>query len=130
LTTANPPIVSLTSGRDAYAGARARDDFRAPSVDAVRLADSHSRYTRGTGQSSDHWQQPPRETWTRVVHPEPHGTIPFLAQQIAQASSSPERDNESEAMPSIRVTARQAYMAARDSTVQFLSPTPLFDLRV
>lgn len=134
MATANALIVIPSSGRDAYAGAvpaaRARDDVRAPSVDAISLADSRSGYARQTAQSDDRWQQPPREARTRVVHPEPQGTIPFLAQQISQASSSPEHDDGSEAMPSVRVAARQAYMTARESTVQFLSPTPLFDLRV
>lgn len=134
LATANALIVIPVPGRDAHTGvahlARARDDLRASAVDAVRLTDARSETAREAARPDDRQQQPPRETWTRVVHPEPRGAIPFLAQQLAQASSPPQHDDESEAVPSVRIAARQAYLAARDSTVEFLSPTPFFDLRV
>jgi len=134
LAAANALIVIPVPGRDAYAGtaqvARARDDLRAPAVDAIRLADAQSGSTREAAPWSERQQQPPRETWTYVVHGEPRAATPFLAQQLAQAESPQGQDDESEAMPSVRMAARQAYLAARDSTVEFLSPTPFFDLRV
>jgi len=135
LATANALIVVPVPGPDAYAGvlgARPRNVVPAPSIDAVRLAGSPSDSARESATASERRPQPPRETWTRVVHPEPQGTIPFLAQQLAQEgfSSVETDDGETEAMPSVLVAARQAYAAARDSTIEFLSPTPLFDLRV
>jgi hypothetical protein len=133
LAAANALIVIPVPGREAYVGgahaARARDDLRAPAVDAVRSAEGREASARPAAGAAERRAEPPRETWTRVVHPEPQGAIPFLAQQLSQ-TSSPTYDEDNEAPPSIRVAARHAYLAARDSTVEFLSPTPLFDLRV
>lgn len=58
--------------------------------------------------------------------------IPFLVQRLAQegAASFETADDEETALPSVRSAALTAYGAARDSTVEYLSPTPLFDLRV
>jgi hypothetical protein len=135
LATANALIIVPVPGRDAHAGvsgARPRDVMPAPSIDAVRLAGSPSDSAHKSAPASERRPQPPRESWTRVVHPEPQGTIPFLAQQLAQEGRPPAEadDGETEAMPSVLIAARQAYAAARDSTIEFLSPTPLFDLRV
>jgi hypothetical protein len=133
LAAANALIVIPVPGRDAHTGvahvAHARDDLRAPAINAVRLADGQWEAAREAGLSGERQQQPPRETWIHIVHPEPQGAVPFLAQQIAQGSA-PESGDEGEAVPSVRIAARQAYLTARDSTVEFLSPTPFFDLRV
>jgi hypothetical protein len=58
--------------------------------------------------------------------------IPFLVQRLAQegAASFESTGDEDVALPSVRSAAVAAYGAARDSTVEYLSPTPLFDLRV
>lgn len=131
LATASTPSTSIVipvPGREAYA-ASARDDLRARAIDAVRRADTESAGAREAASWSDRRQQPPRETWTSVVHAEPRGAIPFLVQQLAQADA-PEQETDSEAVPSARIAARQAYLTARDSTVEFLSPTPYLDIRV
>lgn len=58
--------------------------------------------------------------------------IPFLVQRLAQEGTAPFEGSGDEevALPSVRSTAAAAYGAALDSTVEYLSPTPLFDLRV
>lgn len=58
--------------------------------------------------------------------------IPFLVQRLAQegAASFESTGDEDAALPSVRSAALTAYGAARDSTVEYFSPSPLFDLRV
>lgn len=132
MATANAVIV--LPGREIYAGnangvARVRDDLRARAIDAVHLRDAGTAVAYETASANGYNQQPPRDVWTYTVRAEPRDATPFLAQQLAQAATAPESD-ASEAPPSVRIAARNAYLAARDSTVEFLSPTPLFDLRV
>lgn len=133
MSTASAAIVIPVPGRDAYTGGahagRTRDSLRAPSIDAIGLGNARAGAARQSAPSNDRRQQP-REIRTGVVHSQPQGAIPFLAQQLAQSVSSQEQDDRSEAMPSVRIAARQAYATARDSTVEFLSPTSAFDLRV
>jgi hypothetical protein len=132
VATANAVIV--VPGREPYAGsasgvARLHDDLRARAIDAVHLADARASVAYETASAGGYSRQQPRDVWTYTVRAEPRDTTPFLAQQLAQAATEPESD-ASEAPPSVRIAARNAYLAARDSTVEFLSPTPLFDLRV
>jgi hypothetical protein len=143
LATTSPIIVVPTIGRDTYTGtasanaanaavsAHAREDFRAAAVDSVRLADNNTSAARQTRATPDSGQQPQPDTRAPLVYSEPQKAIPFLAQLLGQQSVVADDEADSEPMPpSVRFTAQQAYTAARDSTVQFLSPTPLYDLYV
>jgi hypothetical protein len=132
LATANALIIS--PGREVYTAgatgvARVRDDLRARAIDAVHVRDTRTALAYDATPAGGYDQRPARDVWTYTVRAEPRDAAPFLAQQLAQAAAAPV-DNESEAPPSVRIAARNAYLAARDSTVEFLSPTPLFDLRV
>lgn len=131
MATANALIVS--PGREAYTAgasglARVRDDLSARAVDAVYVRDARTALAYETS-TSGYDQRPHRDAWSYTVRAEPRDATPFLAQQLAQAAASPD-DAESEAPPSVRIAAHNAYLAARDSTVEFLSPTPLLDLSV
>jgi hypothetical protein len=124
----------ISPGREVYTAgatgvARVRDDLRARAIDAVHIRDARTGFADDATSASGYDQQPARDVWTYTVRTEPRNAAPFIAQQLAQAAASP-ADPDSEAPPSVRIAARDAYLAARDSTVEFLSPTPLFDLRV
>ena len=143
MATTSPIIVVPTIGRDTYTGtassgsasaavsSQARADFRAAAVDSVRLADNNTSATHQTRATPDSGQQSQPDSWSPLVYSEPQKTIPFLAQLLSQQGNVTEEEADSEPMPpSVRFTAQQAYTAARDSTVQFLSPSPLYDLFV
>lgn len=143
LATTSAIIVVPTIGRDTYTGtasagaasaavsSHAREDFRAAAVDSVRLTDNNTSAARQTRATPDSGQKPQPDSWSPTAYSEPQKTIPFLAQLLGQQSTVAEDDGDGEPMPpSVRLTARQAYMTARESTVQFLSPTPLYDLFV
>jgi hypothetical protein len=53
----------------------------------------------------------------------------MIAQQ-ADAGTGDPGDDIGDAAPSVRMSALRAYSVARDSTVEYLSPTPFYDLRV
>lgn len=141
MATTSPIIVVPTIGRDTYTGtahssvagaavsSHAREDFRAAAVDSVRLTDNNTSATRQSRAVPDSGQQPQPDSRSPFVYSEPQKTIPFLAQLLGQQSTVAEDDGEP-MPPSVRFTAQQAYTTARDSTVQFLSPTPLYDLYV
>lgn len=140
LAVINAPIIVPATGRDLYAATqtvavagRARDDLRTSAIDSVRFVDAQSDTAQSSAQAGDHWQQSTANTatWTQVVSARPQQTLPFLTQLLAQQDTSEEAGNEaSQPLPSVRFTARQAYLASRDSTIQYLSPTPLYDLFV
>ena len=143
MATTSPIIIVPTIGRDTYTGtasasaasaavsSRAREVFRAAAVDSVRLADNNTSATRQTRATPDSGQQPQPDSWSPPTYSEPQKTIPFLAQLLSQQSTVAGDEGEAEPMPpSVRFTAQQAYTTARDSTVQFLSPSPLYDLFV
>lgn len=138
MATTSAIIVVPTLGRDIYAGAasaaasmQSREDFRAAAIDAVRLADSSANAARQTQATPDSGQQPQPNSLPPLVYSEPQKTIPFLAQLLGQQSDVAADDNDNEpALPSIRFTAQMAYATARDSTVQYLSPSPAYDLFV
>jgi hypothetical protein len=141
LATTSPIIIVPTVGRDTYTGtananaanaavAHAREDFRAAAVDSVRLADNNTSAARQTRATPGSGQQPQPDSWSPLVYAGPQKTIPFLAQLLSQQDTVAEDEGEAGPMPSVRFTAQQAYTAARDSTVQFLSPSPLYDLFV
>lgn len=134
-------LVPVT-GRDTYAVAQnasnvpgAPDDMRAAAVDAVRYADAQSRVARASSQTNTDWTDSDTidaEAWSDVVSSRPQQTLPFMAQLLAQQDTAEQAGGEEAAglPPSVRFTAQQAYLSSRDSTIQYLSPSPLYDLSV
>jgi hypothetical protein len=129
-------LVPVT-GRDSYAIAQngsgtsgAQDEIRTTAVDAVRYADAQSRIVQASNQTDADWtdtETVDAESWSEVVSSRPQQTLPFMAQLLAQQDSS---EQAAGLPPSVRFTAQQAYISSRDSTVQYLSPSPLYDFFV
>jgi hypothetical protein len=144
LATINAPIVVPSGGRDTYAItpnaagiAHGRDDLRATAIDSVRFVDAQSDAqfdaTQASATASERWQRPDIDAtdWTQVVSRRPQQTLPFLTQLLAQQDTAEDAGAQTgQPLPSTRFAARQAYLASRDSTVEYLSPTPLYDLFV
>ena len=134
MVAVNPLSLIPVTGRDNYAATQsgftasgAPDDMRAAAVDAVRFADAQSRVAQTSKQSNTNWDDSDTvdaQPWNEVVSSRPQQTLPFMAQLLAQQNTS----EEATALPpSVRFTAQQAYISSRDSTVQYLSPSPLYD---
>jgi hypothetical protein len=109
---------------------RVRDDLRSAPANALRssfadASDQRSADSR-VGHASFDLTRIPRTSFG-----EPSGTLPFLAQQLAQedtATAAPGSDTS--VATSVRMSALRAYGAANDSNIEFLSPMPLYDVRV
>lgn len=138
--SATSPISAPSLGRDAYmnaalgAAASASACDGKPStkpIDGVRpaggRADTVPTVVR-RWEDNERYSDPNLSPGSR----ESGDAIPFVVQRLAQegAVSFEAVGDEETALPSVRSAALEAYGAARDSTVEYLSPTPLFDLRV
>jgi hypothetical protein len=65
---------------------------------------------------------------SRTTFGEPQRGLPFLAQQLAQTDAP--SSTESDVAPALRLSALRAYGVAHESTIEFLSPTQHYDVRV
>ena len=106
------------------ADGRARDDLRTAGINASRTPGSRGGQTDASNSAYDVGRLP------RMVFGEPRGGLPFLAQQLAQDDSAAPQSTDSAAAPALRFAALRAYSAASESTIEFLSPTQHYDLRV
>lgn len=108
------------------ADSRARDDLRASAISGVRAFDARDADPDPSPASHGY----DAERLPRMTYGESRGPLPFLAQQLAQESSATPPAGESDIAPALRFSALSAYGTASESTVEFLSPTPLYDFRV
>jgi hypothetical protein len=119
-----PERVAHTSPR---ADDRARDDVRVfgaarPSSGAT--AGGRPSDTQASHLSFDLSRLP------RTTFGEPRGSLAFLAQQLAQNDPATETPKVTDVAPALRASALRAYGATNDSNIEFLSPTPFYDVRV
>jgi hypothetical protein len=125
---ASTTIIIPAPERAAYgstrADSRARNDLRTTPVTPLRAPDARDGNSGSTRSGYD--ASRPSQT----LFGEPRGTLPFLAQQLAQDDSTPEASADGEVVPAVRFSALRAYSTARESTIEYLSPTPLYDFRV
>lgn len=137
-TTAAIPVP--LSVREVYASAAPSALGAACATDA-QLSTKPVEGIRPAGQRAGAMESVPRRAGDSRPRAESDGAfsgpkssdvVPFLVQRLAQEGGSSFEDDgeEDAALPSVRFAAAAAYGAARDSTVEYLSPTPLFDLQV
>jgi hypothetical protein len=102
---------------------RARDDVRTAAISGAR-PETRGDDGRASSRQFDLARLP------RIAFGEPSGALPFLAQQLAQEEPDAPPSSEAGIAPALRLSALRAYGTASESTIEFLSPTPLYDFRV
>ncbi|MGE5537504.1 MAG: hypothetical protein ACM30I_02730 [Gemmatimonas sp.] len=132
-------IVVPAPERAAYGAPRAaetrtrHDDLKTAAANAVRPSSDRPGETAASSRKATGHPFETGDGSPRIVLAEPKSTLPFLAQVLAQQGSADSHGadvDSPDAPPSVRITALRAYGAARESTVEFLSPTPFYDVRI
>jgi len=121
---ASTTIIIPAPERAARIENRARTDLRTASVTPLRAAEPRDGSSGSARSGYDASRLP------RTLFGEPGGALPFLAQQLAQDDSASGASTDGGNVPAVRFSALRAYGAARESTIEYLSPTPLYDFRV
>jgi len=123
-TTIIIPAPECAAYGSARIDSRARNDLRTASVTPLRAPDARDGNSGSTRFSYDASRLP------QTLFGEPRGTLPFLAQQLAQGDSAPEASPDGDVVPAVRFSALRAYSTAHESTIEYLSPTSRYDFRV
>jgi hypothetical protein len=123
-TTIIIPAPDRAAFGSSRADTRARNDLRTASVTPLRAPDTRDGKSGSTRSGYD------ASRLSQTLFGEPRGTLPFLAQQLAQDDPAPEASADEEVVPAVRFSALRAYSTARDSTIEYLSPTPRYDFRI